>query len=66
MDNSKAHHHLLSAWKIIPHFPSSNIKDTVNFYTENLHFHLGGIEPDDCPQEEVRMCSCSMGSGRVG
>ncbi|EPS41345.1 hypothetical protein H072_4769 [Dactylellina haptotyla CBS 200.50] len=52
---------LLSSWKIIPHFPCTSVAATVKFYTESLHFTLGGVHPDDCPQEEAEMCSVAVG-----
>lgn len=52
---------LRSAWKIIPHFPCTSVVATVKFYTENLHFDLGGVHPDDCPIEEATMCSVAIG-----
>lgn len=42
---------ITSAWKVIPGLKSRDIASTVKFYTEELHFTLGGIHPnfDDGP-----------------
>lgn len=52
---------LLSAWKIIPHFPCTAIDATINFYIECLHFNLGGTDRDDDLHHEARMCSVAVG-----
>lgn len=52
---------LQSAWKIIPHFNCTAVDATVKFYTECLYFDLGGVDPDDVPQREARMCSVAVG-----
>lgn len=48
-----------TAWGCIPHFHSSSIEQTVAFYTEKLHFELGGVHPDD--GQPLRMCSVAIG-----
>ncbi|ETN41931.1 uncharacterized protein HMPREF1541_03870 [Cyphellophora europaea CBS 101466] len=52
-----------TAWGLVPHFPSSSIRDTVNFYTNDLHFQLGGIDPEDA--DEPNMCSVFIGIGAM-
>ncbi|KAK2750930.1 hypothetical protein FQN57_000004 [Myotisia sp. PD_48] len=49
-----------SAWKIIPEFRSTNIRRTVAFYTESLHFTLGGTHPEDENSVPI-YCSVFMG-----
>lgn len=36
-----------SAWKVIPGLHSRDIAATCKFYTEELHFELGGIHSED-------------------
>lgn len=50
-----------TAWGIIPHFTCSSVRQTVKFYTEDLHFKLGGVDPEDA--EEPNMCSVYVGVG---
>ncbi|EEP82729.1 predicted protein [Uncinocarpus reesii 1704] len=50
-----------SAWKVIPQFNSTSIKETVKFYTEELSFTLGGVHPDDNPDIEPTFCSIFVG-----
>lgn len=52
-----------TAWGVIPHFPSSSVRRTVKFYTEDLHFKLGGINPEDA--DEPEMCSVYIGIGAM-
>ena len=52
-----------TAWGIIPHFPSSSITQTVQFYTEKLHFRLGGVHPEET--DSPHMCSLYVGTGAV-
>ncbi|KAH6630669.1 Glyoxalase/Bleomycin resistance protein/Dihydroxybiphenyl dioxygenase [Chaetomium sp. MPI-SDFR-AT-0129] len=49
-----------SAWKIIPHFHSSNIQSTVHFYTNVLGFTIGGIHTDD---QSGQATFCSLFAG---
>ncbi|KAG9022698.1 hypothetical protein FRB95_014293 [Tulasnella sp. JGI-2019a] len=37
-----------SVWKIVPHFPSTSISQSILFYTTALHFALGGSTPTFC------------------
>ncbi|KEF54153.1 uncharacterized protein A1O9_09948 [Exophiala aquamarina CBS 119918] len=54
---------LNTAWGVIPHFPSSSVRRTVKFYTEDLHFKLGGIDPENA--DEPNMCSVGIGIGAM-
>ncbi|KAF3491477.1 glyoxalase family protein [Arthroderma uncinatum] len=49
-----------SAWKIIPQFCSISIPQTIKFYTESLHFTLGGTHPDDENSIPI-FCSVAIG-----
>jgi len=56
MSDSEWSHATESAWKIIPHFPSTSIPSTIRFYTQVLHFkssepyygRKGYLEPTFC------------------
>lgn len=48
-----------TAWGCIPHFPSRSIPATVEYYTNVLHFMLGGVDPED--SDEPNMCSVAIG-----
>jgi uncharacterized glyoxalase superfamily protein PhnB len=49
-----------TAWKLIPHFPSSSIASTIRYYGEALHFKCG--EPQYTRKEnEPTFCSVAMG-----
>ncbi|KAK2808915.1 hypothetical protein FQN50_004188 [Emmonsiellopsis sp. PD_5] len=53
-----------SAWKIIPQFKSTDIPSTIKFYTEELHFSLGGTHPDPPTAEDGNQptfCSVFIG-----
>ncbi|KAK5044639.1 hypothetical protein LTR84_010653 [Exophiala bonariae] len=54
---------LNTAWGVIPHFSSSSVARSVKFYTEDLHFNLGGIDPEDAA--EPNMCSVAIGIGAM-
>ncbi|KAL2200119.1 hypothetical protein P885DRAFT_27838 [Corynascus similis CBS 632.67] len=38
--------HIESAWKIIPHFYSGNVRATVDYYSNVLGFTVGGVHTD--------------------
>lgn len=40
-----------SGWKVIPGLKSRDIQGTVDFYTKQLHFNLGGMHPDAYTEE---------------
>lgn len=52
-----------TAWGVVPHFPTSSVSRTVKFYTEDLHFKLGGINPEDAAEPD--MCSVYIGVGAM-
>jgi uncharacterized glyoxalase superfamily protein PhnB len=52
-----------TAWGIIPHFPCHSVRATAKFYTEDLHFELGGINPEEA--EEPDMCSVAIGKPAI-
>lgn len=54
---------LNTAWGLISHFPTRSVRRTVKFYTEDLHFELGGINPEDT--DEPDMCSVYIGIGAM-
>lgn len=54
---------LNTAWGTIPHFPCRSVRQTVQFYTEDLHFELGGIDPEDAP--DPNMCSVAIGKPAI-
>lgn len=58
---------LNTAWGVIPHFQSRNIPRSIIYYTEVLHWSLGGtdLEPGDKSQEP-NMCSVAINGGIKG
>lgn len=52
-----------TAWGVIPHFTCTSVRETVKFYTEDLHFKLGGVDPEDAT--EPNMCSVAIGIGAM-
>ena len=50
-----------SAWKIIPQFPSASIEKTVDFYSNNLYFEVGGVTTNAESGEAV-FCSVFLGA----
>lgn len=50
-----------TAWKIIPHFPSSSIRSTVQYYAEALHFKTGDPQYIRKGHSEPTFCSVAMG-----
>lgn len=50
---------LNTAWGTISHFPCRSVRATARFYTEDLHFELGGINPEDAAEPD--MCSVAIG-----
>ena len=52
-----------TAWGIIPHFPCRSVRATHKFYTEDLHFESGGIDPEDA--SEPNMCSVAIGKPAI-
>jgi uncharacterized glyoxalase superfamily protein PhnB len=50
----------ISAWRVIPQFDSKSIDDTVKFYTDELHFKLGGTYSHD-NSDTLTFCSLYMG-----
>ncbi len=49
-----------SAWKVIPHFRSRDIQVTVDFYSEQLGFTIGGVHGSDA---EGKPTFCSVYAG---
>jgi hypothetical protein len=62
MEDSKHHPATLSARKLIPHWPSSNIPATITYYRDTLHFLTA---PPQTPREtpEPNFVSVAMGPG---
>ena len=52
-----------SAWEVISHFTCTSVRRTVRFYTEDLHFNLGGVDPENAT--EPNMCSVFIGIGAM-
>lgn len=51
-----------SAWKVIPQFNSTSIPRTIDFYTKDLHFTLGGTHSDgDDEDNSPTFCSVYIG-----
>jgi hypothetical protein len=50
-----------SAWKIIPQFKSASIEKTIDFYTNKLHFEVGGVT-SNADGHEAHFCSLYMGA----
>jgi hypothetical protein len=53
----------LSARKIIPHWPSSNIPATIKYYTDTLHFLCGSPQHTREDPSEPTFVSVLMGPG---
>jgi uncharacterized glyoxalase superfamily protein PhnB len=50
-----------SAWKIIPHFPSTSIPSTIRFYSQVLHFKTGEPQYTQKDNPEPTFCSVCIG-----
>ncbi|KAK1454645.1 glyoxalase family protein [Colletotrichum melonis] len=51
-----------SAWKIIPSLSSRDIAATVDFYTSELGFTLGGTKPENGDDSPLYFCSVYTGN----
>jgi catechol 2,3-dioxygenase-like lactoylglutathione lyase family enzyme len=54
---------LNTAWGVIPHFSCRSVPRTVQFYTQDLHFNLGGAYEDN--PDHGAMCSVFIGKGAM-
>jgi uncharacterized glyoxalase superfamily protein PhnB len=54
---------LNTAWGVIPHFSCRSVPNTVAFYTQDLHFQLGGAYTAN--PSHGAMCSVFIGRGAM-
>jgi uncharacterized glyoxalase superfamily protein PhnB len=50
-----------TVWKIIPHFHSTSIQFTVDFYSHKLHFKVSSPQHFPANSAEPTFCSVAMG-----